>query len=103
MTTRAADDFAFISARLREVTADPLSQTHSGMWWCDDCCKEIEGAEVTFQERHDERCGGCGCDVHLACGTCSNKGWCDETLGGYPLSPWCECPDCHNPFGYKSP
>ncbi len=30
------------------------------MWWCPTCKKNIDGEEVTYEETHDERCGGCG-------------------------------------------
>jgi hypothetical protein len=33
------------------------------MWWCPECEKELAGAEVTFEETHDPRYGGCGSDV----------------------------------------
>lgn len=32
-------------------------------WWCEDCQHGVPGEHVTFQERHDERAGGCGCHV----------------------------------------
>jgi len=33
------------------------------MWWCPTCNTRLDVAEVTWDERHDERCGGCGEDV----------------------------------------
>ncbi len=29
-------------------------------WWCADCAEGVDGSDVTFEERHDERVGGCG-------------------------------------------
>jgi hypothetical protein len=93
--------FYFIDRKFGQKKATDALKTP---WWCDDCQKEIDGRDVTFQERHDERAGGCGCTVYLACDTCSNTGWCDQWLGGHALiDQWCECPDCHNPFNRTSP
>lgn len=33
------------------------------MWWCPTCEKYLEWDEVTYEETHDERIGGCGRDV----------------------------------------
>lgn len=30
------------------------------MWWCNNCRRFLEDVEVTFDEKHDERLGGCG-------------------------------------------
>lgn len=35
----------------------------SATWWCSRCDREVEPFEVTFDERHDRRRGGCGCQV----------------------------------------
>lgn len=29
-------------------------------WWCPTCHEWIAGSEVTFEETHDARLGGCG-------------------------------------------
>lgn len=29
-------------------------------WWCPTCQDWVQNEHVTFDERHDERCGGCG-------------------------------------------
>jgi hypothetical protein len=29
-------------------------------WWCPECKAFVPGADVTYDERHDERVGGCG-------------------------------------------
>ena len=29
-------------------------------WWCATCNQWIDGSEVTYEETHDLRCGGCG-------------------------------------------
>lgn len=47
------------------------------MWWCPECKVFLEWDEVTFQETHDERAGGCG----------------EEVL---PERPDPESPDCQN-------
>ena len=33
------------------------------MWWCDECGKLVPDNEVTFEETHDPRQGGCGSNV----------------------------------------
>lgn len=33
------------------------------MWWCHACGEEVDSIEVTYDELHDERFGGCGEDV----------------------------------------
>lgn len=99
--TNAADDFAFIGARLREVQTDPLSQTHSGMWWCYHCQKEIDGRNVDSQERHNGPTDGCGCIVHQACDRCDNGGWVPFHSSCPPAFE--QCPKCFNPFGHQSP
>jgi len=30
------------------------------MWWCPTCEEWLEWDEVTYEETHDERIGGCG-------------------------------------------
>ena len=30
------------------------------MWYCPNCDCEVDGIDVTFEEMHDERAGGCG-------------------------------------------
>ncbi len=32
-------------------------------WWCRACKQYLHPHEVTFQETHDVRCGGCGGNV----------------------------------------
>lgn len=66
-------------------------------WWCDDCGKEIEGRDVTYQERHDERAGGCGCAVYASCSTCENGGWVFSSYQASHAPNLDECPDCGNP------
>ena len=34
-------------------------------WFCYHCNRKLEPAEVTYDERHDERAGGCGNPVGL--------------------------------------
>lgn len=34
-----------------------------GKWYCPECNKLIDGQDVTFEETHDVRSGGCGCKV----------------------------------------
>lgn len=29
-------------------------------WWCENCRTLVDGVEVTYQETHDIRAGGCG-------------------------------------------
>ena len=102
MTERIADDFAFIAARIRELRDGPPDQaSSSSVWWCEDCGKHIDGAEVTNQERHDERSGGCGCFVEPWCQKCDNGGW----VQVYSQRPPCfdTCPGCFNPHDRDSP
>jgi hypothetical protein len=72
-------------------------------WWCDDCQKEIDGRDVTYQERHDERAGGCGCNVYPSCEDCENDGW---VLSSYQASHppnFDECERCGNPNRKEHP
>lgn len=39
---------------------DPNYQPFPGAWWCATCGKWIPGEEVTNDETHDLRHGGCG-------------------------------------------
>lgn len=34
-----------------------------GMWWCGTCIRYIPSQEVTYDECHDDRMGGCGYNV----------------------------------------
>lgn len=76
-----------------------------GMWWCDDCEEEIAWDEVTFQERHDERVGGCGCIVYPSCATCKNTGWVYDPNYWIkvPGGVYTECETCDNPNRRMSP
>jgi hypothetical protein len=29
-------------------------------WWCPECKQWLRSSEVTYEETHDSRCGGCG-------------------------------------------
>lgn len=31
-----------------------------GEWWCSTCGESVPGEHVTYEETHDEACGGCG-------------------------------------------
>lgn len=54
-----AIDAAMLAASQQKVppAADAPTRTE---WFCDTCDRVIEPREVTFDERHDERAGGCG-------------------------------------------
>lgn len=71
-------------------------------WWCDDCQIAVDGRDVTFQERRDERAGGCGCIVYPSCAACENGGWEAYGLGHHDphMRP---CQECGNPFGRECP
>jgi hypothetical protein len=45
--------------------AAPPDATRAG-WWCPQCRREVLPAEVTYQETHDPRAGGCGHPVGAA-------------------------------------
>jgi hypothetical protein len=45
--------------------AAPPDATRAG-WWCPQCRREVPPAEVTYQETHDPRAGGCGHPVGAA-------------------------------------
>ena len=32
-------------------------------WWCEKCQKTVGGRDVTYDETHDQRAGGCGAKV----------------------------------------
>lgn len=101
MADRAADDFASIAARMRELSEDAPPDMPRTPWWCEDCGVEIDGREVTFNERHDERIGGCGCEVWPSCQECDNGGWV-QVYSPHPPR-FDECQECYNPSGRPSP
>lgn len=86
--------FDFIDRKFAPMPAAP--EAPKTPWWCDDCQKEIDGCEVTYEERHDERYGGCGCNVYSSCARCGNGGWEAYGLGHHDLHMR-ECPGCGNP------
>lgn len=51
------------------------------MWWCPTCDKILTSYEVTYQEDHDERYGGCGDGVEWV----SDIRKLRHLLGKYPL------------------
>lgn len=46
-----------------EAPAAGAPAPDAGEWWCPECKAEIASVNVTYQETHDERAGGCGCHV----------------------------------------
>jgi hypothetical protein len=97
----AANDFAAIAAGMRALKCETVEVAPKTPWWCGDCQRDVDGRDVTYQERHDERAGGCGCIVYPSCGRCENGGWVQVYS---PCPPAFEqCPACFNPFGTKSP
>jgi hypothetical protein len=38
----------------------PESPCESDTWWCSACGKVVSSDQVTYEETHDERSGGCG-------------------------------------------
>jgi protein gp37 len=50
-------------------------------WWCEHCQQWVPPEAVTFEETHDERCGGCGQSVHHS----GFFNW--EELREWPKSP----------------
>lgn len=108
-TDQIANDFADIARRMQELREEPAKATTGALWWCEDCGTEIYSREVTYTSDrtraviHREATGGCGCQVHPTCGTCENSGWIDQRVSGHPLTAWCECPDCRNPFNMDQP
>ena len=35
----------------------------SQCWWCETCQTHVSGRDVTYDETHDQRAGGCGAKV----------------------------------------
>lgn len=101
MSEPLANDFGGIAARMRELKCEAVSDELLG-WWCPDCQKEVDGRDVTYQEMHDERAGGCGCKVYPACSECDNGGW---IMASYQPAPpnFDICPKCFNPSENPSP
>jgi hypothetical protein len=65
------DDRAFRNERVTSPTGEAV-RNHLNMrqdnepsfrWWCPRCESEVNGTEVTFEETHDPRKGGCGGNV----------------------------------------
>lgn len=54
----AAVRFVSVEPMLGPVDLTPWLQPVG--WWCPECEREIDAVEVTYEETHDERIGGCG-------------------------------------------
>lgn len=70
----------------------PKDHRVEGSWWCEACQQVLDWDEVTFQERHDPRAGGCGKPVEpQAFGPCYQCRDGDHQLCiGVPCQ--CTCP-----------
>jgi hypothetical protein len=97
----AADDFASIARRVRELKCEPVVAADKNLWWCPECQTEIDGIAVTYQERHDDRAGGCGQAVYPACSECDNGGWVQVYSPRPPAFEMCH--KCFNPSDNPSP
>lgn len=53
------DRYKAITVNLGHTNSKVFDSVANG-WWCETCEKWIDPVDVTFQERHDERSGGCG-------------------------------------------
>ena len=49
-----------MSRELDREVAEKVMQAPTGKWWCPICESWVDGKDVTYDERHDERTGGCG-------------------------------------------
>jgi hypothetical protein len=104
-----ADDFASIAAALREITGEQKPSRQERIDAAIAACTHCGGRG--FPKRSD--CDGCTAAVdeeiaseiagQLRCETCRDVGWIDQRVGGKPLTPWCECPDCGNPDRMPQP
>lgn len=95
MSTRIADDFAFIRARMAEIEAPQAPSSHL-RWWCEACQVELDDAEVA--EGYHSKCGN---TVREACAECFNGGWVQVYSPRPPA--FGVCPACGNPSGAPSP
>ena len=43
------------------IWAGPTGRSQG--WWCEKCQKTVGGRDVTYDETHDQRSGGCGAKV----------------------------------------
>lgn len=48
------------AARDYALDETACSIPYGGPWICPTCRTRVPGEAVTFEETHDERCGGCG-------------------------------------------
>lgn len=102
------DDWYVGRTPMKEYARQALSQTDiqpSG-WYCARCKETVPPENVTYDERHDERSGGCGMPVNPGinsteddqpCKTCHGVGAITRITGSTPESYSEEnmpCPDC---------
>ena len=40
-----------------------MDDSENEKWWCEECHVYVLPEHVTYEETHDPRFGGCGCDV----------------------------------------
>lgn len=45
--------------------ANPWLIANEGKWWCQHCLSVVDPANVTYDETHDPRSGGCGGCVQI--------------------------------------
>lgn len=63
-------------------------QCRESMWWCDNCGVHVDGRNVTYEETHDSRAGGCGLPVYANTDSAvpvSKKAGHDDWLHDYKL------------------
>jgi hypothetical protein len=99
MTDYAADDFAFIRAKMQQLQCEQVAPTQdtSSHWWCPKCCDGIDGVHVSYEETHTV----CGTKVQEYCDECDSGGW--VRVYSPRLPAFGECPKCYNPNNYRSP
>lgn len=99
MTVFAADDYAYIAQRMRDIKRSfPIERRETFMlsFWCDDCSQYIK-------IRSDVNNGSChlcgGSHIEEPCGECYNKGWVYARCYDATATGVIECPGCNNRYG----
>jgi hypothetical protein len=53
-----------VSRKLDVMPRSKATERSGGDWWCPNCFRPIESKDVTYDEHHDPRHGGCGGNVY---------------------------------------
>lgn len=49
----------------KQAAIGPWRKANEGKWWCQYCLSVVDPVNVTYEQTHDPRYGGCGGCVHI--------------------------------------